>query len=124
MSSLHGSVLEIDDEDDLEGSASGSCSNRTRREVGEGHREISWIWLQEGALGDGSDEGLTQAVKLEWLKSRARAHRWREECLLLTEEKRWVQETLLHTARLWDSRGSSWEELEPSQVEGVRAHAA
>ncbi|KAK0497778.1 hypothetical protein EDD18DRAFT_1072294 [Armillaria luteobubalina] len=124
MSSLHGSVLEIDNEDDLEGSVSGSCSNRTRREVGEGHREISWIWLQEGALGDSSDEGLTQAVKLEWLKSRARAHRWREECLLLTEEKRRVRETLLHTAHLWDSRGSSWEELEPSQVEGVRAHAA
>ncbi len=31
--------------------------------LGEGHRVISWIWLTEGNLGDGSDEDLIQGTQ-------------------------------------------------------------
>ncbi len=30
--------------------------------LGEGHRVISWIWLTEGSLGDGSDEDLIKGM--------------------------------------------------------------
>lgn len=67
MSLLHGSVLEIDEDEDedelvVEGSTARKCARKMGppKEVGEGHREISWIWVQEGALGDGSDKALMQ----------------------------------------------------------------
>ncbi|PBK63593.1 hypothetical protein ARMSODRAFT_979742 [Armillaria solidipes] len=112
ITSLHGSVLEIDEaeEDELVGPSQKRW--KTAKEVGEGHQEILWIWIQEGALGDGQDEKLSQAVKLKWLKSQARAHHWREECLLLTEEKRWMLESFRFTAEQWDNRESSWEGLD------------
>ncbi|KJA23493.1 hypothetical protein HYPSUDRAFT_137710, partial [Hypholoma sublateritium FD-334 SS-4] len=48
----------------------------------EGRREISWIW-RTTAL-DQIDK--PEEVRVEWAKSRARAHRFTEEVLLLTEE--------------------------------------
>ncbi|KIL55458.1 hypothetical protein M378DRAFT_90872, partial [Amanita muscaria Koide BX008] len=53
----------------------------------EGRRVLSWIWRIQGT---GNSEETTQAgespLRIEWCKSRARAHRWQEECLLLEEE--------------------------------------
>ncbi|PBK63779.1 hypothetical protein ARMSODRAFT_893876, partial [Armillaria solidipes] len=123
ITSLHGSVLEIDDAEEDEPAGPSQKRRKTAKEVGEGHREISWIWIQEGALGDGQDEKLNQAVKLEWLKSRARAHHWREECLLLTEEKRRTLESFRFTAQEWDNRESGWHGLDAAVQEGVMGYA-
>ncbi|PBK88769.1 hypothetical protein ARMGADRAFT_1033757 [Armillaria gallica] len=90
--SLHGSVLEIDsssEEEDVtkEGLAAKRWQTQSQPQ-GEGHKEVSWIWMQEGALGDGEDEALNQVVKLEWLKSRACSMWWQEEGILVEEEMR------------------------------------
>ncbi|KAK0494233.1 hypothetical protein EDD18DRAFT_1355547 [Armillaria luteobubalina] len=127
MVSLHGSLLEID-EDEEEEDAEGNKHKKgprlgSPREAGEGHREISWIWMQEGALGDGSNKDLNHAIKLEWLRSRARAHRWQEECLLLTEEKRRILKTFAYEAERWDQRQSGWQGLGLDYAEGVQAYA-
>ncbi|KAG6874530.1 hypothetical protein C0992_007603 [Termitomyces sp. T32_za158] len=51
----------------------------------EGLRSVSWIWkLTESDGMDG--EGKKEALRIEWCKARARAHRRQEECLLLNEE--------------------------------------
>ncbi|KAJ8697361.1 hypothetical protein PTI98_004171 [Pleurotus ostreatus] len=56
--------------------------------LGEGRRTLSWIWytVSDEEL---SDPGEVQAcLRVEWVKARARAERWREEVLLLEEEMR------------------------------------
>ncbi|KAK0444170.1 hypothetical protein EV421DRAFT_1903278 [Armillaria borealis] len=128
MVSLHGSLLEIDKDNEEDDDAEGNKRKKRPKtgppkEAGEGHREISWIWMQEGALGDGSNKDLNHAIKLEWLRSHARAHRWREECLLLTEEKRHVLKTFTYEAERWDQQQSGWPDLDREHAEGVRAYA-
>lgn|ERR1700733_3892841 len=44
------------------------------------------------------------ALRLEWCKARARAHRWQEECLLLEEEMRRVQESFMWEINMWKGR--------------------
>jgi hypothetical protein len=58
--------------------------------LGEGHRKTSWIWYRvpaEEHLTDKTGQ-LGTGVRIEWAKSRARCHRWREELELLEEEMR------------------------------------
>ncbi|KAK0500834.1 hypothetical protein EDD18DRAFT_1101824 [Armillaria luteobubalina] len=78
MVSLHGSLLEIDEDKDEEDAKGMERKKQPRlgppKEAGEGHQEISWISMQEGALGDGSNKDLNHAIKLEWLQSHACAH--------------------------------------------------
>ncbi|PBK80348.1 hypothetical protein ARMGADRAFT_949689, partial [Armillaria gallica] len=112
--SLHRSVLEIDSSSEEEDS----------QPQGEGHKEVSWIWMQEGALSDGEDEALNQAVKLKWLKSRARSMRWREEGILVEEEMCHTLLSLEWQAHKWRGLGSEWEDLDPAGTEGVQAYAA
>ncbi|KAF8869326.1 hypothetical protein BD779DRAFT_1614547 [Infundibulicybe gibba] len=54
----------------------------------EGRRTLSWIWKAQGPGHLGEGELMSDALRLEWCKARARAHRWQEECLLLQEEMR------------------------------------
>ncbi len=58
-----------------------------------------------------------KALRIEWCKSRARAQRWQEECVLLTEEMRRVQATFQYYAGLWKERGKSM------GLPGARAYA-
>ncbi|PBK72081.1 hypothetical protein ARMSODRAFT_1016067 [Armillaria solidipes] len=125
--SLHGSVLEIDSSSEEDETLEGQAAKKRRTQVqpqGEGHKEVSWIWMQEGALGDGEDEALNQAVKLEWLKSRARSMRWREEGILVQEEMCRTLVSLQWEANKWGASGSGWEGLDPVAAEGVQAYAA
>ncbi|KAK0481089.1 hypothetical protein EDD18DRAFT_1312229 [Armillaria luteobubalina] len=73
--------------------------------ISEGNRTMSWIWYS-AHLGDvpGSVE---ECLHIEWCKTRARAHRWREECKLLSAEMGHVKQTLDYEADLWLSRASS-----------------
>ncbi|KAF8236751.1 hypothetical protein L208DRAFT_1250948 [Tricholoma matsutake] len=70
--------------------------------VSEGRYMMSWIWRTTG-VGD-SSTGMQEALCLEWCKACARAHRWQEECLLLEEEMRWVQESFLWEIDVWKRR--------------------
>lgn len=46
------------------------------------------------------------ALRVEWCKARARAHRWQEECLLLDEEMRRVKMFLGWQIEIWNDRAS------------------
>jgi len=50
------------------------------------------------------------ALRIEWCKARARAHRWQEECLLLREEMSRVILSFQYSARQWIERGKMYEE--------------
>ncbi|PBK58209.1 hypothetical protein ARMSODRAFT_1028440 [Armillaria solidipes] len=67
----------------------------------EGHRSLSWIWKTNL---QGGEEGLQEALRIEWCKSRARAQRWQEECELLTEEIRHVKVMFQFYNNVWNDR--------------------
>ncbi|KAK0453026.1 uncharacterized protein EV420DRAFT_1621640 [Desarmillaria tabescens] len=71
--------------------------------LSEGQRSLSWIWKTRL---QGGKEGLQEALRIEWCKSRARAQHWQEECVLLTEEMRRVQVTFQYYANMWKDRES------------------
>ncbi|KAK0471641.1 hypothetical protein IW261DRAFT_1344265 [Armillaria novae-zelandiae] len=96
----------------------------------EGHRSLSWIWKTNI---QGGEEGLQEALRIEWCKSRARAQRWQEECELLAEEIRRVKVTFQFHEKVWKDRAEKvdllgarayalkqaalWQELEKSAAE-------
>ncbi|KAG1789918.1 hypothetical protein EV424DRAFT_1549952 [Suillus variegatus] len=90
--------------------------------VGEGRRQVSWIWMMEGidCNGDCDDDG----VRIEWCKSRARALRWTEEVELLTEEMGRVIRFLHWDAQRWDERKGQLAGENPAHTEGLHAYAA
>ncbi|KAH7917395.1 hypothetical protein BV22DRAFT_1026398 [Leucogyrophana mollusca] len=75
-----------------------------RRGLGQGRKAVSWIWTTVGVLGDGEDAGLNDALRVEWVKARARALRWSKEVMLLKEEMRCVRVYLNWKAKWWESR--------------------
>ena len=90
----------------------------------EGKRTISWIWLVSyGPMAGGDEEqtneGMhpllmlprilliqTQALRIEWCRSRARAMRFSEEVELLNEEMRRVLAFLEWETRRWEERAT------------------
>ncbi|SJL02578.1 uncharacterized protein ARMOST_05909 [Armillaria ostoyae] len=84
---------------------------------------MSWIWLVEGGLGDGSEKDVIEAARAEWLKSRARVLRWSEELQLVEEEMRRVQVSLSRKADWWEERRGGWQPLAPEFLEGIAAYA-
>ncbi|KAI0755881.1 hypothetical protein BC629DRAFT_1444458 [Irpex lacteus] len=58
------------------------------RPLGEGRRELSWIWRVPRPNGEQTDDDDTfdQTLQIEWTKTRARARRWAEEVELIQEE--------------------------------------
>ncbi|KAK7434987.1 hypothetical protein VKT23_019893 [Stygiomarasmius scandens] len=72
--------------------------------VGEGTREVSWIW-REGGTGEAVDDAtLEEIVRVEWCKAYAHAKRWEEEVVLVKEEMRRCLVTLEYNAMKWDGR--------------------
>lgn len=57
------------------------------------------------------------ALRIEWCKSRARAHRWQEECILLKEEMRRVIQFHTWQAGVWEARAKT------AETNGGRAYA-
>ncbi|KAJ7437005.1 hypothetical protein FB451DRAFT_1193532 [Mycena latifolia] len=66
----------------------------TRKKAEEG-RPASWIWLSQLSQEEDMEEGMTEALRIEWAKTRARAWRATEEVDLLEEE---VTEALVEPA--------------------------
>ncbi|KAG2117623.1 hypothetical protein DEU56DRAFT_874102 [Suillus clintonianus] len=69
--------------------------------VSEGRRfvAVSWIWKQRHGAGE---EELSEAMRVEWCKARARANRWAEEVELVQEEMRRVLALKRATSRIYD----------------------
>ncbi|KAK7044331.1 CxC2 domain-containing protein [Favolaschia claudopus] len=72
-----------------------------RREQDAETRPASWIWLSQLSEDEESQGGMTEALRIEWAKTRARAWRWTEEVDLLEEEMRRVLEFLKWKAEWW-----------------------
>lgn len=107
---------------------------------GEGRRSISWIWMgTDPSIGDaGLEDGkyiyfhrqtsfltrLFAALRVEWVKARARAFRWDEEVRLLLEEMRRVLVTLRAKAEWWEQRRYSYSGSDTALAEGIAAYAS
>ncbi|KAF9463104.1 hypothetical protein BDZ94DRAFT_1193298 [Collybia nuda] len=92
----------------------------------EGRMNMSWIWRTAEGGEDFNVEGprMQEALRIEWCRARARAHRWQEECLLLQEEMRRVKEYFSWEERLWIERAAMVTPgADPLVAEGQRAYA-
>ncbi|KAJ6476812.1 hypothetical protein C8R45DRAFT_833720, partial [Mycena sanguinolenta] len=96
---------------------------RRRRNKPRVERSPSWIWVTqvgEHNLADGA--AMNEAVRIDWAKTRARCHRWREEVDLLEEE-------MARVLRYCDWRAAWWmqqrglREVDEMQSEGETAYA-
>ncbi|KAK0430440.1 hypothetical protein EV421DRAFT_1893559 [Armillaria borealis] len=65
----------------------------------EGWRAMSWIWHVHRHETDA--EETAEALRIEWCKTRARAHRWHEETILLEEEMKRVKAFFAWEGRTW-----------------------
>ncbi|KZP12467.1 hypothetical protein FIBSPDRAFT_961413 [Athelia psychrophila] len=66
------------------------CRAAAAVSVGEGHRAPSWIWFR-GLVAEQLDDPLTRkALRVEWVKEKARKERWGEEVVLVDEDMRRV----------------------------------
>ncbi|KAG1844094.1 hypothetical protein C8R48DRAFT_750896 [Suillus tomentosus] len=92
------------------------------RRLGQGFVQVSWIWTSVGVLEDNNDINLNDALRVEWVKARARALRWNEEVLLLKEEMRRTRAYLEWKARWWDIRAKFTVDDRPLS-EGIAAYA-
>ncbi|KAH9478096.1 hypothetical protein JR316_0010334 [Psilocybe cubensis] len=71
----------------------------------KGRKKLSWIWKVHG-MGEDAEKSTQAVLRVEWCKSRARAHRWQEECLLLAEEMRRVIAFFNWQANIWETRAT------------------
>ncbi|KAF9492640.1 hypothetical protein BDN71DRAFT_1420467 [Pleurotus eryngii] len=122
------STFDIDDPDDTIGADSKKKSQKklqAQHQLGEGHKKASWVWTTTGTLPEEDDDDfeISEVVRIEWAKARARALRWKEEVCLLREEMCRVRITLQVRAEWWRSQGTPWEGLDPDTAEGVQAYA-
>ncbi|TFK61726.1 hypothetical protein BDN72DRAFT_903841 [Pluteus cervinus] len=74
--------------------------------VSEGRKKLSWIWRCAGVAGT-NQTVISEALRIEWCKTRARAHRWQEECQLLLEEMRRVLAFYSFKMQQWSTRASN-----------------
>ncbi|KAF8190101.1 hypothetical protein BJ912DRAFT_850370 [Pholiota molesta] len=95
----------------------------------EGKRSMSWIW-KKVPVDDIDDEGfLTDRLRSEWCKSRARSERFKEEVALLSEEMKRVLRFFTWKSDDWQAKAvpEAWpihsESAYPFQVEGRIAYA-
>lgn len=47
------------------------------------------------------------ALRIEWCRARARAHRWQEECLFLAEEMRRIKQYFTYREEWWQTLASN-----------------
>ncbi|KAG6819307.1 hypothetical protein H0H93_013170 [Arthromyces matolae] len=110
-------LREIKD-DDLRGLSS------EEDDVSEGKRVISWIWKTNTGVDALDDEGKQEALRIEWCKARARAHRWEEECLLLKEEMRRVIAFHRHKQSFWEELATrTYSHVDAATATGLRSYA-
>ncbi|CAA7268742.1 unnamed protein product [Cyclocybe aegerita] len=88
----------------------------------EGRKRLSWIWKVHGT-GANADECTQLALRIEWCKARARAHRWQEECVLLAEEMRRVIAFFQWQCRWWKAHMSNLSSTDDTLTEGRYAYA-
>ncbi|KAF7965392.1 hypothetical protein HWV62_44067, partial [Athelia sp. TMB] len=98
----------------------GGPRSQKKKKPSESTKVLSWIWVG----GDTPDSGgMHDSVRREYLKARARKHRWIEEVVLLIEEMRRVLCYLSWRADWWRTRQVSWDGVAPDISDGLRVYA-
>ncbi|KIK58470.1 hypothetical protein GYMLUDRAFT_246160 [Collybiopsis luxurians FD-317 M1] len=69
----------------------------------EGDVSLSWIWVND-MINPNDQETISECFHIAWCKSRARAHCWQEEGLLIQEEMRHTLETFESVTRDWEHK--------------------
>lgn len=93
----------------------------------EGYRTVSWIWMMEGAFDKADKKEMeggmytshrfacwlisSLVIHVEWLKSWAHVHRWREEVSLMKAEMEHSLISLEYYASKWESQWDQGESL-------------
>jgi hypothetical protein len=70
-----------------------------------------------------SQFNILTALRIEWCKARARAHRWQEECLLLQEEMRRVKAFFRWKADWWLAKANDVRCEDLAVAQGMIAYA-
>ncbi|KAL1658134.1 hypothetical protein GGF50DRAFT_67861 [Schizophyllum commune] len=91
--------------------------------AGEGTRRLSWIWYTDPGQAAVTEGHLNEALRVEFLKSKARRDRDREEIELLLEEMRRVQASLDHDAEEWEQRALARTGCDEFVLDGLRSYA-
>ncbi|KAJ6461985.1 hypothetical protein C8R47DRAFT_993232 [Mycena vitilis] len=123
-------VLKVLNKADIRGMNERAMNDEEKAEnKREGRRQLSWIWYTSPSGSDTTADGkLHDDIKVEWMKARARAERWREEVILVEEEMR---RTLAYCqwkgawwmARVAPVRPETRRAIDPQLAEGLRAYA-
>ena len=93
-------------------------------QLGSGSYEISWIWMVRGSTGTMSQDDVDGQLRVEWLKSRARVMRYREEIVMVTDERAFTLASLEHEACKWETElCREREDLDVAGQEGISALA-
>lgn len=122
MGSWHKDYFELNDKDNR-----GPGKEVEERGVGDGRYAPSWIWM--GSAGSQQEAGppeheVNETVRYEWMTSRARADRWKEESVLLQEEMRRVVAFLEWKSMWWSEQvGSRMGSITADVQHGVDAYA-
>ncbi|KAF7983646.1 hypothetical protein HWV62_20596 [Athelia sp. TMB] len=101
--------------------AGGGGPRAPKVRTGESTQILPWIWVGGSTPESG---GLHDSVRREYLKARARKHRWTEEVQLLIEEMRRVLRYLNWRADWWRKRETSWDDMGDDVSDGLSAYAA
>ncbi|THH18836.1 hypothetical protein EUX98_g8889 [Antrodiella citrinella] len=109
--------------EDIRGPTSDEDNNT--KSLGQGRREVSWIWLVQHASPsvDGLENDFCEGMRVEWAKSQARAERWSEEVRLLQEEMRRVLEFLTWKASWWRAQAGQRADGSSMLKQGLAAYA-
>ncbi|SJL12098.1 uncharacterized protein ARMOST_15519 [Armillaria ostoyae] len=95
MSTMYGAVLDTQEKAaQAESSVMRKCKRHQVDTTSEQPREVSWIWLLEGSLGECNEMSSLEDVRVHWVRSQARMKWWEEEQELLWEEQCRVLVTL------------------------------
>ncbi|KAL1739936.1 hypothetical protein HDZ31DRAFT_48500, partial [Schizophyllum fasciatum] len=90
---------------------------------GDSSRTLSWIWYSVPQNPSLADTVQNEALRVEYLKSKARRDRHREELQLLEEEMRRVIESNRADAADWRERACARSTLDDQLREGLRSYA-
>lgn len=96
------------------------------KSVGEGRRKVLWIWLVYHANPDTGTvaEDFSDAVRVEWARTKARGERWKEEVALLQEEMRRTLVFLEWKTGWWRTQGGCRSgDTSPELQQGLHAYA-
>ncbi|KAK0456981.1 hypothetical protein EV421DRAFT_1887058 [Armillaria borealis] len=92
--------------------------------TGQTWHSLSWIWTTAKiSLDDGANENNDEVLRSEWCRSCARAHRSREEVLLLQEEMRRTLKFLEWRGTWWRERGGT-RDVDEALHKALDAYAA